>query len=170
MKKVLAILMGIAVICVGLFLAYKFVLAELVDPPPEAVMADVIDAAKTWVANDTNANREDFVSHFSTECQARLEREWATQNLDLEDRGSWYELAAGLLNPDETAPEVVGRVDQPAEGEEGEESEEAEVSATVRIIIHRTERDIPFVREDGAWRIDLPNHPQPATRVAAGGE
>jgi len=168
MKKVFAILGGIGIIVMLLWGLYRFVLLDIVDPPPESVMRDAIDAAKEWVGNDTRQNEDAFVSLFSADCRERLEREWAALNLQGFPRGSWYDLADGLLNSDSTRPEVIGEIDPPpasgeeeeAEGEEEEDDEEGEeLEAWVRIRRDRSDLDIPFVRDEGAWRIDLPSHP-----------
>lgn len=165
MKKILAIVLPILIIIAGLVLLYKFVLVDLLDPPPEKVMESAIEAAQAFVNSDNENNRIEFVEHFSERAQRGLQREWNALNLENYPRGSWYQMAVGLLNSDGTLSVVIGTVaaEGEEEGEEAEEEEEA-TSAVVQIEIDRDTRDIPFVRQDGEWRIDIPVHPTP--RVA----
>ena len=174
MKKVLAIVLPILIIAGGLFALYKFVLVDMLDPPPEKVMTKVIEAAQSFVNNHTESNESDFVEHFSTRTREGLEREWSALALDGSRRGSWYEMASGLLNTDGTRPEVI-RVEEVAAEEGGEEEgaeEEDEEAQNVNVIIrqNREERPIPMVRDQGRWRIEIPIHPQPwASGVSTGG-
>lgn len=162
MKKVLAILLPILIIIAAIVLLYMFVLIDIVDPPPEKVVEKAIEAAQEYINNDNENTRLAFVERFSDGSRAGLEREWNALNLEGYPRGSWYELAVGMLNTDGTLPEMIGPV-QAAEGEEEEEAEEEgeETTAVVRIKVDRVERDIPMIREDGEWRINIPVHPQP---------
>ena len=173
MKKVIAILTGIAVIVGGLWAAYQFVLVPLLDPPPEIVMESAIDSAKSWVGNSSNTGaRQSFVEHFSEMSQTRLERAWnAVDEDDPGARGNWFDLAQALLNVDGTRPEVVGLVDDPnGEATEEEEGSEEELEAWVRIrrdispnrsVQQFVDYDIPLIRDVTGWRIDLPDHPSP---------
>ena len=166
MKKILAIVLPILLIIAALFLFYKFVLLDMVDPPPEKVVEKAIDAAQEYYNNDNENNRAEFVEFFSDRCREGLEREWSSLNLEGYPRGSWYELVRGMLNTeDESRAEVIGVVPAGEGGEEAEEEEEEATEAVVRIKIDRQERDIPLIREAGEWRINIPVHPAP--RVAA---
>lgn len=166
MKKVLVIVLPILLIVAALFLLYKFVLLDIVDPPPEKVVEKAIEAAQEYFNDDNENNRSAFVEFFSDRCRDGLEREWSSLNLEGYPRGSWYELAKGMLNEDESRAEVIGVVSAAEEGEEGEEEEEEETTeAVVRIKIDRLEHDIPMIREEGRWRIDIPVHPTPRVSI-----
>jgi hypothetical protein len=172
MKKVLAIALPILIIAAGIFLLYKFVLMDIMDPPPEKVMENLLDAAQEFVTNHTETNEESFIENFSNRSREGLDREWRALSLDGSRRGSWYEMAANILNADGSRPEVLG--EEPSggeeEAEEGEEEEEEDVTSNVRIRQDREERLIPFIREEGHWRIDIPTQPTPwTTRPAEGG-
>jgi hypothetical protein len=158
MKKVLAIGMPILLIIGGLVLLYIFVLQGLIDPPPDVVMGDVIEAAQQLNTSQTETNEDRFRDFFSDRCQEGLLREWNAQSLDGSRRGSWFELAIGLLNVDGTRPEIVRF--ELAAAEEGEEEAEGEPEkAVVFVKIDRVEREIPMIREEGGWRIDIQVHP-----------
>ncbi|MBN1946784.1 MAG: hypothetical protein JW797_14010 [Bradymonadales bacterium] len=155
-KKILAVLLPILIIVAGLVLLYLFVLKDAVDPPPDKVMRNAIEAAQLYVNNLTDANNARFVQNFSNRCQENLRREWRAQRIDGTPRGSWFDIARGLLNSDGTRPEILAVELPEEEAEEGQD-----LQATVRIKIDRNEHAIPFIREDGRWRIDIPSHPEP---------
>jgi hypothetical protein len=163
MKKILTIALPILIIIAGLAVLYIFVLKDIFDPPPNKVMVQAIDAASAFARDHTEKNENDFMAKFSNRSRQGLEREWRALALDGSPRGSWYDMANGLLNSDGSRPTVIGIVaGAGAEGAGEEEAEEgAELQSVVRIRRDREELDIPFVREEGAWRINIPVHPRP---------
>lgn len=166
MKKVLAILLPIIIIAGGLFLLYKFVLVDMMDPPPDKVMVSAIESAQKFVNNYSETTESEFLSFFSERTRVGLQREWQALQLDGSQRGSWYEMAVGLVNADGSQSTVEGVVESAEEeGEEEEEDEgESELQAQVRVTIDNREREISMIREDGGWRIDIPV--APASRVS----
>ena len=156
-KKIMAVVAVIILIVGILVVLYLFVLPKILDPPPSKIMAKAVAAAQAYVNNLTDSNENRFTQYFSTRCRENLAREWRAQSLDGTARGSWFDIAKGLLNSDQTRPEILGEAAPP----EGEEEEGAELQARVRIKIDRAEREIPFIRENNRWRIDIPSHPDP---------
>lgn len=165
MKKVLAILLPIILIAGGLYLLYRFVLVDMIDPPPDKVMVSAIESAQKFVNNYSETTETEFLSFFSERTQDGLQREWQALQLDGSQRGSWYQMAIGLLNADGSQSTVEGIVESAEEeGEEGEEEGEGELQAQVRLSIDNREREIPMIREEGRWHIDIPV--APASRVS----
>ena len=107
MKKVLAIALPILLIAAGMFVLYKFVLLDIMDPPPLKVMEQTLEAAQEFVDNHTETNEASFVENFSNRSREGLQREWRALSLDGSRRGSWYEMATGILNADGSLPEVL---------------------------------------------------------------
>ena len=163
MKKVLAILLPIILIAGGLFLLWKFVLVDMIDPPPDKVMVSAVESAQKFVNNYSETTETEFLSFFSTRTQLGLQREWRALQLDGSQRGSWYEMAIGLLNTDGSQSTVDGIVESAEEEEEEEEEGEGELQAEVTVTINNRDHEIPMIREEGRWRIDLPV--APASRV-----
>jgi hypothetical protein len=155
MKKVLKVLLPILLIVGALVLLYLFVLVDMVDPPPDKVVKDAIEAAQLYVQNSSQTTEDRFISYFTARSQVGLRREWSAVGLDGTPRGSWYELASGLLNSDQSRPQITSIV-------MGEPDDAGNSStATVNVQIDRVDHPIPLEREEGLWRIQLPTHPSP---------
>jgi hypothetical protein len=171
MKKILVIALPILIIVVGIAALYLFVLKDIFDPPPNKVVEQTIEAAAAFARDHTESNENEFVSKFSVRTRTGLEREWRALALDGSPRGSWYDMATGLLNSDGTRSIVIGIVaGAGADGaEQGDAEEGSELQSVVRIRRDRIEQDIPLVREQGQWRINIPVHPPPWRGGSASG-